>query len=52
MNDIFSRIKKFIDFLEISNNEFGRTIGCSSAQITQMLTHKKNFGIDKLLNII
>ena len=52
MSDIFSRIKKFIDFLEISNNEFGRTIGCSSAQITQMLTHKKNFGIDKLLNII
>lgn len=52
MGDIFSRIKKFIDFLEISNNEFGRTIGCSSAQITQMLTHKKNFGIDKLLNII
>lgn len=52
MDDIFSRIKKFIDFLEISNNEFGRTIGCSSAQITQMLTHKKNFGIDKLLNII
>lgn len=52
MDNIFSRIKEFIDFLEISNNEFGRTIGCSSAQITQMLTHKKNFGIDKLLNII
>lgn len=52
MGDIFSRLKKFIDYLRVSNNEFGRSIGCSSAQMTQMLTHKKNFGIDKLLNII
>lgn len=52
MGDIFSRLKKFIDYLKVSNNEFGRSIGCSSAQTTQMLTHKKNFGIDKLLNIV
>lgn len=52
MGDIFSRLKEFIDYLRVSNNEFGRSIGCSSAQTTQMLTHKKNFGIDKLLNIV
>ena len=52
MENIFSRIKKVIDFKGISNNEFGRNIGCSSAQIVQMLTHEKNFGIDKLLKIL
>lgn len=51
MNTIFSRLKEYIAHLRISNNEFGRTIGCSSAQITQMLTYEKNFGIDKLLKI-
>jgi phage repressor protein C with HTH and peptisase S24 domain len=52
MKDIFSRIKEIINYNGISNNEFGRNIGCSSAQITQMLTHEKNFGIDKLLKIL
>ena len=52
MENIFSRIRKFIDYKNISNNEFGRKIGHSSAQVTQMLTHEKNFGIDKLLKII
>ncbi|WP_052332489.1 hypothetical protein [Bacteroides neonati] len=52
MDSIFSRIKLYIAHLGISNNEFGRNIDCSSAQITQMLTYEKNFGIDKLLKII
>jgi hypothetical protein len=52
MRDIFSRIKMIIDYKGISNNKFGRDIGCSSAQITQMLTHEKNFGIDKMLKIL
>jgi len=52
MENIFSRIRKIIDYNGISNNEFGRNIRCSSAQITQMLTHEKNFGIDKLLKIL
>lgn len=51
MNTIFSRLKEYVDSLGISNNEFGRVIGCSSAQVTQMLTHEKNFGVDKLLKI-
>ena len=38
MDSIFSRIKLYIAHLGISNNEFGRNIDCSSAQITQMLT--------------
>jgi len=52
LENIFSRIRQIINYYEISNNEFGRSIGCSSAQITQMLTHEKNFGIDKLLKIL
>jgi len=52
MENIFSRIRQIINYYGISNNEFGRKIGCSSAQITQMITHEKNFGIDKLLKIL
>ncbi len=52
MENIFSRIKQMISYYGDSNNEFGRKIGCSSAQVTQMLTHNRNFSIDKLLNIL
>jgi plasmid maintenance system antidote protein VapI len=52
MENIYSRLSKFIEYKGISNNEFGRVIGCSSAQITQMLTYKKNFGVDKILKIV
>jgi predicted ribosome quality control (RQC) complex YloA/Tae2 family protein len=52
MENIFSRLRKVINYKGVSNNEFGRSIGCSSAQITQMLTHEKNFGIDKMLKIL
>ena len=52
MQNIFSRIRQFVDYKGISNNEFGREIECSSGQIAQMLTYEKNFGIDKLLKIV
>jgi uncharacterized coiled-coil protein SlyX len=52
MEDISDRIKAFILYKGISNNQFGRDINCSSAQVAQMITHKKNFGMDKLLKII
>ena len=50
--NIFGRIRKIIEYKGISNNEFGRNIKCSSTQVTQMLTHERNFGIDKLLKIL
>lgn len=49
--DLYDRLKKFIESTGLSNNKFGERVGLSGAQISYMVSSKKKFGIDKLLNI-
>lgn len=49
--DLYTRLKTFIDSTGLSNNKFGEHVGLSGAQISYMVSSKKKFGIDKLLNI-
>lgn len=49
---INSRLGKFIDHLNLSQNEFAKTVGISSPLISQMLNKNSNFGIDTLKKII
>lgn len=51
-NDIYSRLKEFIEFTGLSMNMFGKAIDEPGGQISQMVTYKKKFGIDKLLKIV
>lgn len=50
--DLYDRLKTFIESTGLSNNKFGEKTGLSGAQISYMVSSKKKFGIDKLLNIL
>lgn len=51
MERLILRLKKFIHHKGFSNNKFAELTGLSSAQISQMLSGNRSFGIDKLLKI-
>ncbi|MFK5855130.1 MAG: helix-turn-helix transcriptional regulator [Bacteroidota bacterium] len=51
MKEIISRLKVFIHHKGLSNNKFADKVNLSSAQISQMLSGNRSFGIDKLLKI-
>ncbi|HET6243572.1 MAG: helix-turn-helix transcriptional regulator [Bacteroidetes bacterium] len=51
MHNFSSRLKEFIEYKGLSFTKFGKKIECSASQMTQMITYKKNFGIDKLMKI-
>jgi phage repressor protein C with HTH and peptisase S24 domain len=50
--DLYDRLKTFIESTGLSNNKFGEKTRLSGAQISYMVSSKKKFGIDKLLNIL
>jgi transcriptional regulator with XRE-family HTH domain len=49
---ISSRLGKFIESMDFSQNEFAKSVGISSPLISQMLNKNSNFGIDTLKKII
>ena len=50
-NIIGQRLEGFIDYLDISQNEFAKGIGLSSGLISYITSGKSNFGVDKLVKI-
>ena len=49
--DLWDRLALFIQQTGLSNNKFGERVGMSGAQISYMVSARKKFGVDKLLNI-
>jgi len=47
-----TRLGKFIEYLDVNQNDFAKSIGISSPLISQMLNKNSNFGIDTLQKIV
>lgn len=50
-DDLYERLKEFIQYTGLSNNKFAERVNLSGAQISYMVNSRKKFGVDKLINI-
>jgi len=52
METTLKRIKKYVDFKRITNQNFEKTIGFSNGAFATQLKNNKTIGVDKLENIL